>query len=106
MTDHPDAELLRLGNDMERLLKADALLSDAETYNTRTAVSSQTVRVMKAIHRLKPTTIEGIAVKLRAICFDLADFSEEDADLRNGDVAEVQLGRLMKHVQKLARAQG
>ena len=103
MSAHPDDELLRLGHDLELLFKTEATLHDSATFATRHAVSTQTVKVMKAIHRLQPTTVEGIAVKLRAICYDFADFHVENIALTNGDVAEAQLGRLMRHVQKLGK---
>lgn len=103
MTNLPDAELLKLGRDLELLFQADAILSKGEDYDVRIAVSRRTTQTMKAIHRLQPSTIEGVAVKLRALCFDFADFERENMDLRKGDVAEVELGRLMRHVHKLVK---
>lgn len=103
MTEHPDAELLSLGHNLELLLKAEALLAASASYDTRHAVSTRTIKVMKAIHRLQPSTMEGVSVKLRALCFDFADFHVENMDLKNGNIAEVQLGRLMRHVQRIAK---
>lgn len=103
-SDHPDAELLRLGHDFELLLQAVRTLHNTENVDVRWTADHRANLVMKAIHRLQPTTVEGFAVKLRAICYDFADFQVEEIDLRNGDVAEIQLGRLMRHARKLARA--
>ena len=99
---HPDADLLKLGQDLDLLLQADALLQGCDDFRNQHAANGRAVKTMKAIHRLSPSTIEGVAVKLRAICFDFADFHVEKMSLTGGDVAERELGRLMRHLQRVA----
>jgi len=103
MSVHPDAELQRLGRDLELLLRADAVLSECNDYDSRHSAHARAVKVMRAIHRLQPSTFEGVAVKLRALCFDFADFDRSKLTLKDGDVAEQQLGRLMMHVHQMAK---
>ena len=60
------------------------------------AKHGEAVKLMKVIHRTRATTLEGVAVKLDAVTFDLYDF---DLDPKGGDVAEVQLLRLCKQTR-------
>jgi hypothetical protein len=111
-----EAEKDRLGSLVEDALTQEGLPSDfspeAQTvrkriartvgynsaYDAFTKKHNVAVRLMKAIHRERPTTIEGIAVKLAAISFDIADFELEPDD---GDVAERQIHRLCRQVRHL-----
>lgn len=64
-----------------------------------TAKHTEAVRLMKAIHRAKATTLEGFAVKVAAIAFDQSDF--EVSDPVPTDVAERELYRLARSMAKV-----
>lgn len=61
-------------------------------------------RLMKAIHRTRASTLEGFAVKAKAIAFDQADF--ETGNPVPTDVAERQLYRLARDMAKVVKAGG
>lgn len=71
-------------------------------YDAFTAVHSKCVRLMKAIHRAKATTLEGFAVKAAAVAFDQADF--ELGNPVPSDVAEQQLYKLARDMAKVVKA--
>lgn len=63
---------------------------------------SEAVRLMKAIHRTKATTLEGFAVKASAVAFDQSDF-EVDVPVPT-DVAERAMYRLARDMAKAVKA--
>lgn len=69
--------------------------------NAFTKVHSEAVRLMKAIHRAKATTLEGFAVKAAAIAFDQSDF--ELGEPVGEDVAERELYRLARDMAKVVK---
>ncbi|MHA6686366.1 hypothetical protein [Mesorhizobium sp. A556] len=68
------------------------------------AKHSEAVRLMKAIHRTKATTLEGFAVKVAAVVFDQSDF--EVCDPVPTDVAERELYRLARDIAKVVKKRG
>lgn len=64
----------------------------------------EAVRLMRAIHRTKATTLEGFAVKAAAVAFDQADF-EVDVPVPS-DVAERELYRLARDMAKVVKGGG
>lgn len=62
------------------------------------------IRLMKAIHRTKATTLEGFAVKVAAIAFDQADFNLGTPEPE--DVAERMLYRLARDMARVVKAEG
>lgn len=103
--EHPDAELIELGRQFEAT-RAEALKLERQGKLVRKAFiakHSEAIKLMKAIHRTKATTLEGVAVKLNAVPFDLYDFQLEP---KGGDVAEVQLLRLCKQTRELVKKRG
>jgi hypothetical protein len=68
------------------------------------AKHGEVVRLMKAIHKAKATTLEGFAVKAAAVAFDQSDF--EVSDPVPTDVAERQLYRLARDMAKAIKARG
>jgi hypothetical protein len=72
------------------------------SYAAFTKAHSECVRLMKAIHRTKATTLEGFAVKAAAVAFDQSDF--EVSDPVPSDVAERELYRLARDMAKVVRA--
>lgn len=66
------------------------------------AKHGEAIKLMKTIHRHKATTLEGFAVKLAAIVFDLSDF--EVSDPVPVDVAERELYRLARDMAKAVRS--
>jgi hypothetical protein len=68
------------------------------------AKHGEVVRLMKAIHRTKATTLEGFAVKAMAVAFDQSDF--EVSDPVPTDVAERELYRLARDMAKAVKARG
>ncbi|MFC3207396.1 hypothetical protein [Aquamicrobium soli] len=67
------------------------------------AAIHECVVLMKAIHRVKATTLEGFAVKAAAIAFDQGDF---ELDPKPSDVAERMLFRLARDMAKAVKAGG
>jgi hypothetical protein len=65
-------------------------------------VHSKLIRLMKAIHRTRATTLEGFAVKAMAVAFDQSDF--EVSDPVPTDVAERQLYRLARDMAKVVKS--
>lgn len=65
---------------------------------------SECIRLMKAIHRTKATTLEGFAIKIAAIVFDQSDF--EVAQPVGEDVAERMLYRFARDMAKVAALVG
>ena len=63
---------------------------------------SECVRLMKAIHRAKASTLEGYTVKVAAIAFDQSDF--EVSDPVPSDVAERELYRTARDMAKTVKA--
>jgi hypothetical protein len=63
---------------------------------------NECIRLMKAIHKAKATTLEGFAVKLAAIAFDQSDF--EVTDPVPTDVAERELYRTARDMAKVVKA--
>lgn len=63
---------------------------------------SECVRLMKAIHRAKASTLEGYTVKVAAIAFDQSDF--EVSDPVPSDVAEKELYRTARDMAKTVKA--
>lgn len=59
------------------------------------------IRLMKAIHRAKATTLEGFAVKVAAIAFDQSDF--ELGEPVGEDVAERELYLLARDMAKVVK---
>jgi hypothetical protein len=68
------------------------------------AKHSKAVRLMKAIHRARATTLEGFAVKAAAVAFDQSDFEVDDPVPT--DVAERELYRLARDMAKAVKAGG
>jgi len=66
------------------------------------AAHGESIRLMKAIHRTKATTLEGFAAKLAAIAFDQSDF--EVTDPVPVDVAERELYRLARSMAKVVKS--
>lgn len=99
---YSDSKLLELGRDLQIMMEIDKRLKPTVTHDTWSALAIQEIKLVKAIHRLRPTTLEGVGVKLTAIAFDLADFHVERIGC--GDVAEIQVARLSKQVNDLVRA--
>ncbi|MDR7034524.1 hypothetical protein [Mesorhizobium sp. BE184] len=64
-------------------------------------VHAECIRLMKAIHRAKATTLEGFAVKIGAIAFDQADFDLGTPE--PADVAEKMLYRLARDMAKAVK---
>lgn len=105
MNTRPDTNLIELGllfnqNKSATAKLKRALNGDKAGYRAFTRKADETIKIMRAIHRTPATTIEGIAIKLDAIWFDLRDFGEDPA---KPDVAEVHLLRLCKAVRAMAR---
>jgi hypothetical protein len=69
-----------------------------------TAKHGEAIKLMKAIHRTKATTLEGFAVKVAAVAFDQSDF--EVSDPVPTDVAERMLYRLARDMAKAVKAGG
>lgn len=69
-------------------------------------VHSEAVRLMKAIHRAKASTLAGVAVKLTAVAFDMADFEVSLRPKGEADVAERQVFQLERQVRELVKGGG
>lgn len=67
------------------------------------AVHSEAVRLIKAIHKTKASTLEGFAVKAAAVAFDQSDFNVGNP-MPGGDVAERELYRLARDMAKVVKA--
>jgi len=72
-------------------------------YDSFCKLHGKLIRLMKAIHRAKATTLEGFAVKATAIAFDQADF--EVGNSVPADVAERELYRLAHDMAKVVKAE-
>jgi hypothetical protein len=71
-------------------------------YDAFTAKHGECIRLMKAIHKAKATTLEGFAVKAAAVAFDQLDF--EVSDPVPTDVAERELYRLARDMAKVVKS--
>ena len=100
-----DTALLRLGAAFDHELRTLRRLEDEDgDYDARNSCCTRACSLMRAIHRHPaPTTVQGVAVKLRAVVFDMTDFHTR---FRGTDVAEQQLARLERQVTRLAKAEG
>lgn len=68
------------------------------------AAYGECVRLMKAIHRTKASTLEGFSVKAAAVAFDQAEFNVDVPE--PSDVVGRQLYRLARDMAKVAKAHG
>jgi hypothetical protein len=73
-------------------------------YAAFTKAHGECIRLMKAIHRTKATTLEGFAVKVAAIAFDQSDFDLGAPEPE--DVAERMLYRVARDMAKVVKAGG
>lgn len=103
MNSHPDAKLIELGRQFDKArAKARSLKrkwkTGKATFDAYIGKSGEAIELMKAIHREQATTVEGVAVKLNAVTFDIRDFDDSP---RKPDVGEAQLIRLARQVRQL-----
>ncbi len=73
-----------------------------KAYSAFTKAHGKTIKLMRAIHRAKASTLEGYAVKVAAIAFDQSDF--EISDPVPSDVAERELYRTARNMAKTVQA--
>ncbi|MGB3897009.1 MAG: hypothetical protein WA973_00465 [Mesorhizobium sp.] len=115
-----EKERARLFAESERLARVAGLTDRAEDRQAHGVIRRRTgyhatseaflkahsdaVRLMKAIHRTKATTLEGFAVKAAAVAFDQSDF-EVDVPVPT-DVAERAMYRLARDMAKAVKVGG
>lgn len=73
-----------------------------KAYNAFSNQHIKAIKLARAIHRAKASTLEGYAVKVAAIAFDQSDF--EVSDPVPSDVAERELYRLARDMAKTVKA--
>ena len=81
--------------------KIDRQSGTGAAYEAFSAKHNVCIRLMRAIHKAKATTLEGFAVKAAAVAFDQADF-DVDAPVPS-DVAERELYRLARDMAKAVK---
>lgn len=74
----------------------------SKAYSAFSKAHGEAIKIMKAIHRAKASTLEGYTVKVAAIAFDQSDF--EVSDPVPSDVAERELYRLARDMAKTVKA--
>lgn len=91
---------LEPGNDIPAQMRVGRECGYHAVSTAFNALHSEAIRVMRLIYRAKATTLEGFAVKLAAVAFDQFDFDLYLKLLGGTDVAERQLIRLCRQMEK------